>query len=46
MIFAETWILKKTDKTKYEQEDFEDHLNNSGRGKDLTIYFKQEFQHL
>ena len=28
MILAETWISKKIDKTKYELEELEDHLNN------------------
>ena len=46
MILAETWISKTTDKRKYELEEFEDHLNNSGRGKGLAIFFKQEFQHI
>ena len=41
----ETWIPERTEKKQYEVENFEAHLNNSGRGKGISVYTKEEFHH-
>ena len=47
LILAETWIPEKTDmNNKFKLENYENHLNSSGRGKGLAIFHKQEYKHI
>ena len=44
LVLAETWIPKNTDtKDKFKLENYETHLNSSGRGKGLAIFQKQGY---
>ena len=41
LVLVETWIPKEhIDDNKYELEGYGVHLNNTGRGKGLAVYFK------
>ena len=43
IILAETWIPGKADvSSKYNLKSYEAHLNSSGRGKGLAIFYKEE----
>ena len=43
MILGETWIPRDLELTKeYELEGFNSHMNNSGRGRGLTMFQKEE----
>ena len=47
MILAETWIPENTLEAKhYQLRDRESHLNNSGRGRGLAIFYKQDIKHI
>ena len=47
LVLVETWIPKEhVDNNKYELEGYEVHLNNTGRGKGLAIYFKIEIENI
>ena len=47
IIFAETWIPTNTSKSEqYQLKNFESHLNNSGRGKGLAIFYTQDIHHI
>jgi exonuclease III len=47
LILAETWIPEKTDMSnKFQLENYEHHLNSSGRGKGLAIFHKEEYKHI
>ena len=41
----ETWIPERTEEKQYELQNFEAHLNSSGRGKGIAVYTKKEFHH-
>ena len=43
IILAETWIPENSN-VKYRIQTYETHLNNCGRGKDLAIFSKSEFE--
>ena len=47
IILAETWIPTNTSKSEqYQLKNFESHLNNSGRGKGLAIFYTQDIHHI
>ena len=43
MILAETWIERNAS-AKYELQGYNSHLNSSGRGKGLAIFYKEEYE--
>ena len=40
LILGETWIQNTVKGDKFELDDFEVHLNSTGRGKGLAVYYK------
>ena len=45
LVLAETWIPKDMDKTsEFEIEDYAVHLNSTGRGKGLAVFYKMEIE--
>ena len=40
LILGETWIQNTVKGDKYELDDFEVHLNSTGRGKGLAVFYK------
>ena len=45
MVFAETWILENTRQDhRYKIKGYGTHLNSTGRGKGLAIFYKQGFE--
>ena len=47
IILAETWIPTNTSRSEqYQLKNFESHLNNSGQGKGLAIFFTQDVHHI
>ena len=47
IILAETWLPTNTLITEhYQLVDFEGHLNNSGRGKGIAIFYKEDVDHI
>ena len=47
IVLVETWIPKEhIDDNKYELEGYGVHLNNTGRGKGLAIYFKIDTENI
>ena len=47
LVLAETWIPKNSDmRRKFQLENYETHLNSSGRGKGLAIFQKQGYKQI
>ena len=40
LVLAETWIQNTVESDKFELEDYEGHLNSTGRGKGLAVFYK------
>merc|ERR1712179_484773 len=40
MGLAETWIQKTVEGDKFELEEYTSHMNSTGRGKGLAVFFK------
>jgi hypothetical protein len=46
-VLAETWIPKEMEQTnEFEIEDYDVHLNSSGRGKGLAVFYKMEIEEI
>ena len=47
IILAETWIQANTEVSgKYDLETYDTHLNSSGRGRGLAIFYKEEHENI
>ena len=45
MILEETWIHGNAEvSSKYELKSYETHLNSSGRGRGLAVFYKEEYE--
>ena len=42
LVLAETWIQNTVKGDKFELEDYETHLNNTGRGKGLALFYRMD----
>ena len=45
LILTETWLEVSTDVSEYHLPEYMASLNNSGRGRGIASYFKDEFGH-
>ena len=42
LVLAETWIPNTVEDDKFELKNYEAHLNNTGRGKGLALFYKMD----
>ena len=46
LILADTWIERNAETSKYKLKSYETHLNSSGRGKGLAVFYKPEYENV